>query len=68
MGRRRWEGASDDDKAAHMRMMGEASRATLTPEERSASASKAAKARWAKRKASGKSAREKSIATPTCGA
>jgi len=50
MGRKRWEGATEEEKAEHARMMNDARAAATTPKQRSAAAKKAAEARWAKRK------------------
>jgi hypothetical protein len=46
LGRLRWKGKSKEEKTAHALMMNEARMETSTPEERSAAASAAAKARW----------------------
>jgi hypothetical protein len=50
MGRKRWEGASEAEKAEHGRMMAEARQKATTPEQRRASATKAAQARWGRKK------------------
>jgi hypothetical protein len=50
LGRKRWKGKSEEEKAAHAQMMNETRWADSTPEQRSAAASAAAKARWAAKK------------------
>jgi len=48
LARKRWADKSEEERAAHAKMMGEARQAKLTPAQRSAAARKAAAARWAK--------------------
>ncbi len=59
LGRRRWEDKSEEEKAAHMKMMGETAAAKLTPEQRAERAKKAAEARWGKGKSVAKKKRAK---------
>lgn len=49
LGRRSWASRSEEEQAAHVKMMGQKRHAGLTPEERSEIARKAAITRWAKR-------------------
>jgi hypothetical protein len=46
LGKKRWEGATEEEKSEHARMMSAARQEKLTPEQRKAAARKAAKARW----------------------
>jgi hypothetical protein len=47
MARKRWEGASAEEKSEHGKMMSDARQEATTPEQRSAAARKAVAARWA---------------------
>jgi hypothetical protein len=58
LGRKRWRGKSEKEKADHAQMMNTERWADSTPEQRSAAASAAAKARWAKAKAAKKAAKK----------
>jgi hypothetical protein len=51
MARKRWEGTSDEERLATGKMLAEARKDAMTPEQRSAIAKKAAAARWGKKKA-----------------
>jgi hypothetical protein len=61
MGRQRWKGKSEDEKAEHAKMMSGARQVATTPEQRTAAAKKAAEARWGKKtkKLAGKKAAAK---------
>jgi RPA family protein len=48
MARKRWKGKTDEEKTEHAKKMSDARQVKTTEEQRSASASVAAKARWAK--------------------
>jgi hypothetical protein len=59
LGKKRWKGVSEEEKAAHVEMMHTERQAKMTPEERSESARKAVQARWAKAKKAAKKAGKK---------
>ncbi len=48
LGRKRWDGVSEEERAAHARMMNEAKNAGLSKKQISAKARAAAEARWGK--------------------
>ncbi|MGA8027738.1 MAG: hypothetical protein WB992_11375 [Bryobacteraceae bacterium] len=50
LGRRSWAATTAEEKAAHVKMLGETRAASLTPAQRSEIARRAAQARWAKAK------------------
>jgi sRNA-binding protein len=50
LGKKRWKGKTDEEKAEHARMLAEARARSTTPEQRSEAARTAVEARWAKAK------------------
>ena len=54
LARKRWQDKTDAEKSNHAKMMSAARQEAMTPAQRKAAASKAAKARWAAVKKSAK--------------
>jgi hypothetical protein len=59
LGRKRWKGKTEEEKAAHAQLMNEKRTSKTTPEQRTEIARDAAKAMWAKRRAAAKKAPKK---------
>jgi hypothetical protein len=50
LGRKRWEGTTEEERKEHTKMMSDARQEATTPKERKAIAKRAAEARWGKKK------------------